>query len=75
MATIMTSDPLVPKEHLGRAGGMTQIGEALRFLAVPAMAGALYVNAGLKPIILIDVITYLVALATLLTVRFPRPKA
>ncbi len=62
---------LVPKEHLGRAGGMTQIGEAISSLATPAIAGTLFVSAGLKCILLIDVITYLAALATLIVVRFP----
>ncbi|MCU0521930.1 MAG: MFS transporter [Anaerolineae bacterium] len=64
---------LVPKEHLGRAGGMTQIGDAISQLAGPAIAGALFVAAGLKAVLAIDVATYLVALATLLVVRFPKP--
>jgi MFS family permease len=62
---------LVPKEHLGRAGGMTQIGEAISNMATPAIAGALFVSAGLKSILLIDVATYLAALTTLIAVRFP----
>ncbi|MEW5869594.1 MAG: MFS transporter [Chloroflexota bacterium] len=66
---------LVPKQHLGRAGGMTQVGEAISELATPAIAGALFVTAGLPAILLIDIASYLVALATLLAVRFPRPKA
>jgi len=65
---------LVPKEHLGRAGGLTQIGEAVSQLAAPAIAGALFVSAGLGAVLLIDVVSYLVALATLLAVRFPRPE-
>ncbi len=65
---------LVPKEHLGRAGGMTQIGEAIGQLAAPAIAGALFVSVGMKAILLIDVLTYLVAVATLMAVRFPRPE-
>jgi MFS transporter, DHA3 family, macrolide efflux protein len=65
---------LVPKKHLGRAGGMTQIGEAISQLAAPAIAGALFVTAGLRAVLAIDVATYLIALATLLAVRFPQPK-
>ncbi len=64
---------LVPKHHLGRAGGMTQIGDAISQLAGPAIAGALFVTAGLKAVLAIDVASYLAALATLLSVRFPRP--
>ncbi len=65
---------LVPKEHLGRAGGMTQVGEAVSQLAAPTIAGALFVSVGLQAILLIDVLTYLVALTTLLVVRFPPPE-
>jgi MFS family permease len=65
---------MVPKKHLGRAAGMTQIGDAISSLAAPAAAGALYVSAGLKPILLIDMVTFLFALGTLLTVRFPQPQ-
>jgi len=66
---------LVPKEHLGRAGGMSQIGEAISQLAGPAIAGTLFVTHGLQLVVLIDVATYLVALGTLLAVRFPKPGA
>ncbi|MGC9346997.1 MAG: MFS transporter, partial [Anaerolineae bacterium] len=65
---------LVPKRHLGRAGGLTQIGDAISQLASPAIAGALFVISGLRAVLLVDVATYLIALMTLLLVRFPRPK-
>jgi len=65
---------LVPKQHLGRAGGMTQIGEAASQLISPILAGALYVTAGLESIILIDFATFAFAIFTLLLVRFPRPE-
>lgn len=65
---------LVPKEHLGRASGMTQIAQALGQLITPAAAGALYVSAGLEAIIAVDLATLLIALATLLAVRFPQPE-
>ena len=65
---------MVPKENLGRAAGMTQIGDAISSLAAPAVAGALYVSAGLRTILIIDIITFLFALGTLYTVRFPQPK-
>lgn len=65
---------LVPKKHLGRAGGMVQIGEAISQLISPAMAGALFVSSGLWGIVLIDFATYLFAILTLSFVRFPRPE-
>jgi MFS family permease len=64
---------LVPKEQLGRASGMTQASEAISTLITPALAGALYVSIGMPVILIIDIITYLVAVATLLVVRFPAP--
>jgi DHA3 family macrolide efflux protein-like MFS transporter len=65
---------LVPKEHLGRAGGMTQVGDAISSLVSPGVAGILYVATGLKTIMIIDLVTYLFALGTLITVRFPKPE-
>ena len=66
---------LVPKKQLGRAAGMSQIGDAVSHFATPAIAGALYVTLGMKFIVSVDLVTYLFALGTLLAVRFPRPKA
>ena len=66
---------LVPKKQLGRAAGMSQIGDAVSHFATPAIAGALYVSLGMKFILSVDVVTYLVALGSLMAVRFPRPKA
>jgi MFS family permease len=65
---------LVPKKHLGRAGGMVQIGQAISQLISPAVAGALFVSAGLQSIILIDFITFGFAVLTLLAVRVPKPE-
>lgn len=66
---------LVPKEQLGRAGGMVQIGEAISHLISPALAGALFVTIGLQGVVLVDFATYTFAILTLLFVRIPRPKA
>lgn len=64
---------LVPKAHLGRAGGMVQIGEAISQLIAPAVAGALFVTVGLQGVVLADFATYLIAVLTLLVVRVPSP--
>jgi MFS family permease len=64
---------MVPKKHLGRASGMTQLGDAISSLVTPALAGAMYVTVGLKLILMIDIATFLVALGTLVVVRFPQP--
>ena len=65
---------LVPKDQLGRAGGMVQIGEAMSQLLAPAAAGALFVTVGLGGVIVVDFATYLFAVLTLLLVRVPSPE-
>lgn len=64
---------LVPKEQLGRAGGMVQIGEAISQLIAPATAGFLLVTTGLLGVLIIDALTFLAAIGTLLFVRIPSP--
>lgn len=65
---------IVPKEQLGRAGGMVQISQAISTLVSPILAGALYVSVGLSAIALIDFATFLVAVFTLLIVFIPEPE-
>lgn len=65
---------LVPKEQLGRAGGMVQIGEAISQIIAPGVAGALYVTIGMQGVVLIDFVTFLFAVGSLLLVRIPKPK-
>jgi DHA3 family macrolide efflux protein-like MFS transporter len=62
---------LVPKRHLGRANGLVQANEAVALVAAPAIAGAMLATLGLGAILLTDVLTFLVAVATLVVVRFP----
>ena len=66
---------LVPKDQLGRAGGMVQIGQAVSQLLAPAAAGAMLVTIGLEGIVLVDFITFAFAVLTLLIVRVPKPAA
>lgn len=65
---------LVPREQLGRAGGMVQIGEAISSLFSPALAGFLYVAIGLEWILMIDFATFLFAVGTLLLIFVPEPE-
>ncbi|MEG3918554.1 MFS transporter [Microcoleus sp. T3_A4] len=65
---------LVPKEHLPRASGMVQSGEACAQLISPLLAGFLLGIVQLEGVILIDFATFLFALTTLLLVRFPDAK-
>lgn len=66
---------LVPKEQLGRASGMVQIGQAVSQLLAPAAAGAMLVTVGLEGVILVDFVTFSFAVVTLLLVRVPKPAA
>jgi DHA3 family macrolide efflux protein-like MFS transporter len=68
-----TTSLLLPKEQLGRASGFDQFGQAASQLLAPAAAGLLVVAIRVEGVMLVDLMTYLVALATLLMVRVPRP--
>ncbi|HEX5759080.1 MAG TPA: MFS transporter [Thermoanaerobaculia bacterium] len=64
---------LVPRRHLARAGGMTQLGVAAAQILAPLLAGALVGAVGLRGVVLLDFASFLVALLTLALVRFPPP--
>ena len=70
-----TTTLLVPKQHLGRASGMTQLGRAAAQLISPVLGGVLLVTIQLQNVILLDFATFLFALVTLLSVRFPKVKS
>lgn len=65
---------LVPREQLGRAGGMAQASDAVSNLAAPIVAGFLVVTIGLSGVVLIDFATFLFAVATAWLIHIPRPK-
>src|SRR5579883_373831 len=69
-----TTTLLVPKQHLGRASGMVQMADAVSRLISPILAGSLVVTIRLQGVILIDCVTFLFAIATLMLVQFPRPR-
>jgi MFS transporter, DHA3 family, macrolide efflux protein len=62
---------LVPKEHLTRANGLTQLADALKMLVPPILGGALLVTIKLEGVLFVDFITFLVSIITLSIVRFP----
>lgn len=65
---------LVPREQLGRAGGMVQISQAISNLVAPALAGYLFIAVGLDFILLIDAAAFVFAVATLLIIYVPEPE-
>ncbi len=64
---------LIPKDKLGRANGMMQIGPAASRIVAPFIAGVLLVTIGLKGIAQIDLATFLFALIVLFAIRIPSP--
>ena len=64
---------LVPKRLLSQASGFVQFSQALARILAPGLAGVMLEKVDLGPILLVDACTFLVAAATLLAVRIPRP--
>jgi len=64
---------LVPKQHLGRANGMVQFALVTSWFLAPVLAASLLSVIGLRAIVAIDLVTFLVAIATLLLIDIPQP--
>jgi MFS family permease len=62
---------LVPKRFLGHANGVVGLVNGAAQLIVPLAAAALLAAIGLGGILIIDVVSYTVAITTLLLIRFP----
>ena len=71
----MASIPLiVPKQQLGRANGLVQLNDGLSLVLAPVLAGVLLAVFDLPGVLIVDLATFAVAVATLSVVRFPRPQ-
>lgn len=64
---------MVSKEHYGRANGMMSLVEMGPGILSPLLAGALLPVIGLTGIMLIDGITFVLAIGALLAVHVPQP--
>ena len=64
----------MPKAQLGRANGLVQLSVASGRITAPLLAGFLMGTLGLVGVIGLDLVTFSVALLTLLIVRFPEIK-
>jgi MFS transporter, DHA3 family, macrolide efflux protein len=64
---------LVPKKHLARVNGITQVFGSGTSMLAPALAGVLFVLVGMKGIAAIDLISWAFAVVPLLFVRIPAP--
>ena len=65
---------IVPKKDLARAGGLQQVGFAVNSIVVPIIAAFLYAAVGLNGIILIDFLTFFIAIGALLLIHIPQPE-
>ncbi len=65
---------LVPKEHLGRANGMMQLAQAAEYIISPVLGAVLLATVQLTGILMIDFITFGIAMLTLIFVRIPNPE-
>lgn len=70
-AWMASTSLLVSEEHLGRASGMMSFARSAAAIAGPLLAGLLVPVIGLQGVVLIDLATFLVAVAILFAVRFP----
>ncbi|MFI2711344.1 amino acid adenylation domain-containing protein [Micromonospora sp. NPDC018662] len=62
---------LVPKRYYGRANGIVSLGTATSTVLAPLVGGALVLAVGLRGIVVIDLVTFAVAVTVTLSVRFP----
>jgi len=65
---------MVPKEKYGRANGMMSLIDSGPSVFAPILAGALLPFLGLTWILVIDVITFFLAIGALLFVHIPQPE-
>ena len=68
-----TTSLLVPREHLARAMGLVQFGQAGVRIVGPLLAAMLMGVIGIEGLLLLDFGTFLVATATLVVARIPDP--
>lgn len=64
---------LVPESQLGRANGLVQFAASVARTVSPAAGGVLITMAGLGVIAVMDLLTFVIAIATLLPLRIVRP--
>jgi DHA3 family macrolide efflux protein-like MFS transporter len=65
---------MVPKQHYTRATSMNSAIHYSSIIFAPAIAGILYYSIGFFGILLIDIVTFTVAIATVLKVSIPQPQ-
>lgn len=72
-AAVASVSLLLDEEQFARAGGVSALVPSLASIVAPVVAGVLYLRVGLPAVLLLDLASFLVAVAVLLLVRFPQP--
>ena len=65
---------LVSKAQYGRAAGLVQMAEAFGQIIGPVLGGVLLFWGDLSLVLIVDVVTFVIAVLTLTWVRFPAPE-
>ena len=65
---------MLSKEHYGRANGMMALAESASGIFAPLMAGALLLWIGFEGILIIDIVTFVLAVSAVLMVHVPQPR-
>lgn len=72
-AAVASTSLLLNEAHLARASGVAALVPSLASIVAPVAAGVVYLRVGLPAVLLLDLASFLVAVAVLLVVRFPKP--
>jgi len=65
---------MIPKEQYGRASGLMSLADTSSGIFAPILAGALLGIIGLNGILIIDIVTFGIAIGALMIVSIPQPK-
>lgn len=66
---------MLDKKHYGRASGMRSVAESGSTIVAPVIATIVLVAFGIGGVLIIDLITFLIAMVTLIFVLIPEPEA
>ncbi|MES1242289.1 MAG: MFS transporter [Acidobacteriota bacterium] len=72
-ALTATTTLLVPRQHYGRASGLSQMAQAISQIAAPFLGALLLQEVRMRGILILDLATFGFAVATLLLVRLDGP--
>ncbi|MEO1123259.1 MAG: MFS transporter [Cyanobacteria bacterium J06639_16] len=64
---------IVPEQHYARASAFESLQRSGSYIIAPAIAGSIYAITGLRGILVIDLVTFAIAIATLSLVAIPQP--